>query len=347
MLISFLILSQMPYDITSKLIHNFLGNHAKTITSDLGPSVHIMMDRATGKTQDCFVEFFSAPDANAWRTVIVRRGPHLNKIGDRILEVDISSQEELLKEMFPRARCVDWNGPNAPQVKETEEAFDSGFKGFITLEELKNLIHHAEQPHRVSLVGSKSPAENVADQTPEKSVYTQKCPPRPYSNMISILSKFPWHATAYYTLSTRNALFHATFTLVKTLANFLRRSSSLTSQGHRTNPSQDSNSSGFAPKYQASSRTSNMYRPDLSQAELSKLDMREKGLDEGLLKELVLAGLNAYGFSDSQRYQLYVASIPVLGPHWIHLSPLMSKWPFEVVGRKAGFEEDVVEVRIF
>ena len=142
----------MPYDITRELIHTFLGTHAKTITPDLGPSIHITMDRSTGKTQDCYVEFFSVPDANAWRTVIVRRGPHLNKIGDRILEVDMSSQEEMMKDLFPRARCVIWNGPHGLHVKETEEAFDSGFKGFITQEELKGLIHHAEQPHRVSLI---------------------------------------------------------------------------------------------------------------------------------------------------------------------------------------------------
>ena len=140
----------MPYDMTRELINTFLGTHAKIITPDLGPSIHIMMDRSTGKTQDCYVEFYSVPDANAWRSVIVRRGPHLNKIGDRILEVEISSQEELMKELFPRARCVVWNGPDGLYVKETEEAFDSGFKGFITQEELKGLIHHAEQPHRVS-----------------------------------------------------------------------------------------------------------------------------------------------------------------------------------------------------
>lgn len=90
-----------------------------------------------------------------------------------------------------------------------------------------------------------------------------------------------------------------------------------------------------------------MFRPDLSQNELLELDMREKGLNEGLLKELVLAGLNAYGFSDAQRYQLYVSASPILGRDWIRLSPLMSKWPFEVVGRKSGYEEDIVEVRLF
>ena len=162
--------------------------------------------------------------------------------------------------------------------------------------------------------------------------------------MISILAKFPWHATKYYTLGTRNALFNATFMLVKTLTTFLRRSSSISSQGHRTNPSHDSTGSSIIPFPNLVTPTPNLFRPDLSASELTKMDMREKGLNEGLLKELVLAGMNAYGFSDVQRYELYHTACPVLGREWISLSPLMPKWPFEVMGRKTRCEEDVVEV---
>lgn len=72
--------------------------------------------------------------------------------------------------------------------------------------------------------------------------------------------------------------------------------------------------------------------------------MRDKGLNESLLKELVLAGMNAYGFSDRQRWELYLAAAGVLGRQWMRLSPLMARWPWEVVGRKAMWEEDVVEV---
>ena len=72
--------------------------------------------------------------------------------------------------------------------------------------------------------------------------------------------------------------------------------------------------------------------------------MREKGLNEGLLKELVLAGMNAYGFSDRQRWELYHAAAGSLGRQWMKLSPMMRVWPWEVVGRKAGWEEDIVEV---
>ena len=111
-----------------------------------------MMERSTGKTMDCYIEFFSVPDAMAWLSVILSRPQHFNKIGDRLLEVELSSQEDLMKELFPKARCVTWRPANGkgPEVLETSEAFDSGFKGFVSQEELGGLVRHAEQPHRVS-----------------------------------------------------------------------------------------------------------------------------------------------------------------------------------------------------
>lgn len=106
--------SQIPYDITSASLHAFLGTHAKIITPDLGPAIHVTMDRFTGKTQEAFIEFFSTPDARAWVNLIKCRPAYSNKIGDRILSVDLSSQEELMREIFPRAKCM-WM--NSHEVK--------------------------------------------------------------------------------------------------------------------------------------------------------------------------------------------------------------------------------------
>lgn len=67
------------------------------------------------------------------------------------------------------------------------------------------------------------------------------------------------------------------------------------------------------------------------------------GLTHGLLEDLLLAGLNAPGFSEHQRWEL------VLAAEWsgekFQLSPLTRWWPFEVLGRKMGIEEDVIEVK--
>ena len=65
-------------------------------------------------------------------------------------------------------------------------------------------------------------------------------------------------------------------------------------------------------------------------------------LNEELLHELLSAGLNAAGFSEKQRWELY--EIGDYARHHFLLSPLLQSWPFEVVGRKARKEEDVVKV---
>ena len=108
------------------------------------------MDRATGKTQDCYVEFFSVLDARAWVNVINNRTHAANRIGDRTLEVQLSSQDELLKELFPRAKNVSWEG-GKPVIMQSDDPYNSGFKTFLFAEELQNLVSHVEKPHKVCL----------------------------------------------------------------------------------------------------------------------------------------------------------------------------------------------------
>lgn len=113
------------------------------------------MDRTTGKTNDCYVEFFSTGDAQAAANKLLFRGGPQLKLGtppnDRIVTVEVSSQDFLLKELFPRAKNVLWSNGN-PIVEVIDEPFNSGFKGFVTGEEMVMLVRHAEQPHRVSAI---------------------------------------------------------------------------------------------------------------------------------------------------------------------------------------------------
>lgn len=146
-------LKQIPYALTRAEVVTFFGRNAKLILPDFGSPIHIIMDRSTGKTNDCYVEFFSTGDAQATvNKLLLRGGPQL-KLGtppnDRMVTVEVSSQDVLLKELFPRAKNVVWND-GKPVVEVTDEPFNSGFKGFITGEEMVMLVRHAEQPHRVS-----------------------------------------------------------------------------------------------------------------------------------------------------------------------------------------------------
>jgi hypothetical protein len=67
-------------------------------------------------------------------------------------------------------------------------------------------------------------------------------------------------------------------------------------------------------------------------------------LDYNLLLELMITGLNAKGFSERQRWELIQAA--EYTGQGIRISPLAQFWPWQVLGRRAGTEEDVVQVSI-
>ena len=75
---------------------------------------------------------------------------HQLRLGDRAVDIELSSQDELLKQLFPRAKNVVWTG-GMPIIEESNEPFNTGFKSFVTGEEMVMVVRHAEQPHRVSV----------------------------------------------------------------------------------------------------------------------------------------------------------------------------------------------------
>ena len=130
-------------------LYDFLGPNPRILSTDLGWPIHIILDRLTGKTMDCYVEFLSVEDAQAF--VNDRNRPsYFNKLGDRLATVTMSTQDALLKQIFARATNVEWRD-GMPIVTESQDPFNTGFKGFISSEELVRLIQHAEFPHRVCL----------------------------------------------------------------------------------------------------------------------------------------------------------------------------------------------------
>ena len=65
-------------------------------------------------------------------------------------------------------------------------------------------------------------------------------------------------------------------------------------------------------------------------------------LTEQLLKDLLMAGLNAPGFSEKQRWELF--ELTDCAKFQFRVSPLLQHWPFEALGRKPHMEDDVIEV---
>ena len=130
-------------------MYEFLGANAQVLNNTMGWPIHIILDRLTGKTMDCFVEFLSEKDAQDF--VVSRNRPGCStKLGDRLATVALSTQDALLEQIFARATNIEWRG-GVPVIKESTDPFNTGFKGFLSAEELVRLIQHAEFPHRVSL----------------------------------------------------------------------------------------------------------------------------------------------------------------------------------------------------
>ena len=126
----------------------FLGKNAKIVTSDLGFPIHIIMDRMTGKTMDCYVEFFSVGDAQA-AVNAKNRASNPHKLDNRPPKIEMATQDELLEKLFPKAKNIKWEG-GVPRVTQPDEPYNSGFKSFVTGEEMVALSKEAEFPQRVS-----------------------------------------------------------------------------------------------------------------------------------------------------------------------------------------------------
>lgn len=128
----------------------FLGRNSKVL-NDTDEGVHIIMDKVTSKTMDAYVEFVSLEDAmravERHRTNVV--AGRFSRLGDRPIEVEVTSQASLMKDLFPIARGVFWNGVT-PEILpfKPNQPWDN-FKGFISEEEMIMLVKHVEVPHRV------------------------------------------------------------------------------------------------------------------------------------------------------------------------------------------------------
>lgn len=120
-----------------------------------GFPIHVIMEKPTGKTMDCFIEF---PSHEAARDCVKRfeynaqpgRG---TKIGNRCVTLDLSNQAELMRAVFPRARFVKFeelSGRPFIQSHSTDPTWTAGFRGYFNLEEIYGMTRFAETPSRVS-----------------------------------------------------------------------------------------------------------------------------------------------------------------------------------------------------
>jgi len=165
------------------------------------------MERVTSKTLDCFVEFVSLGEAvnavNRFETN--RSGGRGGRLGQRHVEVELSSQDALMKELFPKAKNVEWRSSKPVIVpRNPNDKYNSGFSGFISKEELVMLVKHVEAPQRVStffhhpslsaIWASACIIKNsgkicLINANMLQSPFSKDCPQRPFECLISTLIK--------------------------------------------------------------------------------------------------------------------------------------------------------------
>jgi hypothetical protein len=149
----------VPYHITRAEIVAFLGRNARTVSENDEP-VHIIMERVTSKTMDAFVEFINISEAvNAVNRYEQNRAlGRPGRLGERHVEIEVSSQAQLMADLFPKARNVKWHGSRPEIIPVPQnDPYNSGFQGFLSREELVMMVKHVETPSRVCFHKSPPP----------------------------------------------------------------------------------------------------------------------------------------------------------------------------------------------
>lgn len=144
-------LFQIPYGVTRQEMRQLF---ARSSLAGDNP-VHIIMERSTGKTMECYVEFTSENEAEAALSRLNRGSEEGNgpRLGARHLEISRSSPSQLQKALFPLTKCIRWDGTKPVQLPtRPDEPWSTGFNGFLTNEEISSNLRHALYPGRVCLI---------------------------------------------------------------------------------------------------------------------------------------------------------------------------------------------------
>ncbi|KAI8627043.1 hypothetical protein F5Y19DRAFT_477934 [Xylariaceae sp. FL1651] len=196
-------IKNIPFGTSRTEVIALLGRNSKILNDSLEP-VHIIMCRVTSKTQDAYCELTSLEAA----IELVERfkksaeSGRVGRLGNRTVEVELSSQTNLMKALFPVAHGVNWINAR-PSVQTTHKYPWENFKCFFTEEEMVMLSKHVENSQRSS--------------------YAKICPERPYECMISTLRKIPWYMSEHITIKQRHSVYEACLKMISTLAAKLKR----------------------------------------------------------------------------------------------------------------------------
>ncbi|KAF9348084.1 hypothetical protein BGX26_000471 [Mortierella sp. AD094] len=212
--------TNIPWDVSLQDMHSFFSGFPYPPEHLLSQNVHILMDRATGKTfNSAFIELALTPH----QAGMVASARNLKVLKGRLVTVELSSQDELLRAVFPK-----WTGqflqgdpviPGEQQQKNrgnprSEEEWNNSLSsGLNTLGATgSNPKQQSEVSSTISTIDPTSTGSGVTAvlSTPPfvtreeinallvvcrnyKLHFSRKCAERPFENILSILAKYPWH----------------------------------------------------------------------------------------------------------------------------------------------------------
>ncbi|KAI1178844.1 hypothetical protein F4777DRAFT_593519 [Nemania sp. FL0916] len=190
----------LPFDVMRSDIMGLIGRSAK-ILNDRDEPVHIIMDRVTSKTMEVFVEL---ANMDAAMDLVNRfKRDRAARVGMRAVHFEMSSQSVLMQALFPSTKYgVVWDGSRPQIITDAEHSIDN-FKGFLTEEQMNQLVKHTRHPLR--------------------SPYAKTAVERPYECMISTLRKMPWYEPEHITIHEREVVYNACLEMIRILRNYLQR----------------------------------------------------------------------------------------------------------------------------
>ncbi|RKO86920.1 hypothetical protein BDK51DRAFT_31545 [Blyttiomyces helicus] len=212
-------LKNIPWDLGISDVCRFFASSEVAIGHSpphLTQAVHIIMNRETGKTQsECFVEFPKAEDAERALVRTSGRG----YLRGRVVVVAWSSQEELRAALFPT-----WAGssptsdvgntPSSPAEpgeitgswRKTDA--DAGRYGSSSAEHAADAGGSADRGQRIKPFLSRDEINSILMICKQFKLYfSRKCAERPFENIISIITKMPWHEPELISTIQRDHIF--------------------------------------------------------------------------------------------------------------------------------------------
>ncbi|CAO3565630.1 unnamed protein product [Mortierella alpina] len=200
--------TNIPWDVSLQDMLAFFAGFPHPPEHLLSQNVHILMDRSSGKTfNSAFIELALTPH----QAGMVAQARNLKVLKGRLVTVELSSQDELMRSLFPKWAGQFQNGEpliNGEQLvtstataaatgdQETEDAASSNESGQPSRDS-----EPATSTAACTIVAPYTPPFITRDEINSlllvcrnyKLHFSRKCAERPFENILSILAKYPWH----------------------------------------------------------------------------------------------------------------------------------------------------------